>query len=575
MTNKLVTMTVMLLGLSLMTQRAWAQDEELQHWLKYPVPHGTPMRTRPSDAEFLSVLPPLRTPPAFSDEARRLGFAIWWSDYSQHIFQEQPPTEEDLRRAPVARTAAGEYEPLVLGLWGIDYTGLVTVTVEKPPFPLTVRTLTFNPRPVPSEYDGGRTLDGSRVVGFANYLPENHTVTVEPGRNGVAWLTFSVPEDTKPGRYDVELQLVLHSKRKIHHLSAAVEVLPLTLPRANIAYGMYFSPYVSWLGTRYTSPGLIRKYWEDLKQHGMTSCTLYNYSRLHDDAGNLKLDGVREIEWLEEMIAVGLVTPDVPVMFLDGGGVRREHPKAQEIFAAFKEEIARRGWPEFLWYGPDEPAVNEQSLASLQTLQPLRQQFRVVTAISDHAATTYADLLDVWTVNAGRTSPELQKLAADKGAEVWNYTCSNRGMGNSPFERFYAGVYTWALRLKGNFIWAYAQNYTWEGDRNAVYCYGLPSDGGPIPSVAWEARREGVEDYRVLVLLESLIAKKPDSTEARAAKTWLDGVRNKVDWYLARNMPPSLYTLDGPELYPLCPNFEPAELAQARTQAIDYILQLR
>jgi len=103
------------------------------------------------------------------------------------------------------------------------------------------------------------------------------------------------------------------------------------------------------------------------------------------------------------------------------------------------------------------------------------------------------------------------------------------------------------------------------------YC---PSDEGGIPSVAWEVRREGVEDYRLLTLLEEQIAKSPDSTVAAEAGDWLEQLRGRVDWFIARDMPPSLYPWDGPELYPLCPNFEPAEFSKIRAKVIDYFLQL-
>ena len=81
--------------------------------------------------------------------------------------------------------------------------------------------------------------------------------------------------------------------------------------------------------------------------------------------------------------------------------------------------------------------------------------------------------------------------------------------------------------------------------------YVVPSDEGVIPSVSWEARREGVEDYRLLTLLESRIADNPETETAKEAKSWLESVRGNVDWYIARDMPPSLYAWDGPEIYPL------------------------
>ena len=67
--------------------------------------------------------------------------------------------------------------------------------------------------------------------------------------------------------------------------------------------------------------------------------------------------------------------------------------------------------------------------------------------------------------------------------------------------------------------------------------------------------------------LESLIAADPQRPETREAKKWLDDIRDRVDWYLARDMPLSDYPWDSTELYPTCPNFEPAELGQSRARA--------
>ena len=108
-----------------------------------------------------------------------------------------------------------------------------------------------------------------------------------------------------------------------------------------------------------------------------------------------------------------------------------------------------------------------------------------------------------------------------------------------------------------------------------MFNFVLPSEAGPVPSVAWEARREGVEDYRLLRLLEKRIAEHPDSEAAKEAKKWLDEIRSRVNWNLIQGMPKSLYPWDSPEVYPMCPEFQPEELSQIRAQAIDYTLNLQ
>jgi len=208
-------------------------------WWYYPVANGTPEEPLPSNAELLKVVPPLRKAPAFSKDAKELGLAVWWGDYSQIIYSEQPPSNDDLARKPIAVTPPGEDEPLVLGLWGITRNGAVTLSVTKSPFPVTIRQILFDPRQLPTPYRDVN-MPGGRVVGIPTYLPESGTGTVKPGENVVFWLNVEVPKDAKPGNYPIELNLIVHQVREVP-LKATVKVLPFTLPTADIAYGMYFA----------------------------------------------------------------------------------------------------------------------------------------------------------------------------------------------------------------------------------------------------------------------------------------------------------------------------------------------
>ena len=548
-----------------------AEEEPLMGtWVYYPTAHGTPETPLPPPEELLKVVPPLRPVPEFSQEAKALGVALWWGDYSQLIFSEQPPSTADLARKPEIRTPPGEDEPLILGAWGLAEARSLTLSVKESPFPVTIRNIEFAPRYLPTPYRGVK-VEGGRVVGIASYMPEAGYAEVPPGRSTVYWLNVAVPPEADPGVHEIKLQLIVH-QQKVIELNASVEVLPFTLPRADVAYGMYFRP-LAHVQPRYQTPALMRAYYEDMARHGMTSATLYQYTRsgsFLDREGNPKpLDGHEDFRRLTEMKGAGLIHADTPIMLLSSN--LTQHPEGAK---AVKDELQRRGFPEILLYGWDEPPVNEKAQAFFESLKPVREYLRITTAITDHAAAAYADLIDVWTLNGGRVTPEIRQLGREKGRELWTYDCNHRGRGNSTRARFYAGIYTWALELKGNFHWCYTEHYSWEGDRNATFNFVLPSDGGPVPSPAWEGRREGTEDYRLLRLLEARIAADPATAEAVEAKAYLAGIRSRVDWDLVKRMPKSVYPWDGAEMYPMCPDFEPAELSAIRTRLIDHVLAL-
>ena len=548
---------------------AGAEEPLKGHWRYFPVAHGTPEESVPSAEELLKVVPPLRPVPEFTRQQRDLGVVPWWGDHGQLLFCEQPPSPADLARQPHVRTPPGEDEPLVLGIWSISRTGSVTLSVAESPFPVIIRRVDFAPRYLPTPYQGV-SVEGGRVVGFATYLPEQGMAELEPGRSAVFWVNVAVPETAAPGHYPITLQLIVHQVAVVE-LHATVEVLPFRLPRADIAYGMYFRVSPEHLGARYMKPELLHAYWRDMARHGMTSATPYMYTGsgdLIDAAGRLKtLDSHESVTRLMDMKRAGLVHADLPVMLLSTS--LGKHP---ESAGAVQRELKKRGLPELLLYGWDEPPVNDEARAAFEVLQPVRSHMRITTALSDHAATAYADLIDVWVVHGGRITPEIRRLAKEKGAELWTYDCAIRGRGNTTRARFYAGLYTWALGLRGNFHWCYTEGYAWEGDRNAIHAFVLPSDSGPVPSVAWEGRREGVEDYRLLRLLESRIAARPNDARAREAAAWLDGIRNRVNWNLIRGMPRSIYPWDGAEVHPMCPDFQPEELGEVRERVIDLLL---
>ncbi len=467
-------------------------EQPLDNWRRFAVPHGTPLTKRPPDSEFLKLLPPARPQPAVTEAQRQLGFALWWGPEDPILDSHQPPLADDLERRPLLRTPAGETESIVMGFWGLRDGGNVVVFVEDSPFALTIRHVEFVPRYVPGATADHKEIPGGRIIGFATFLPENATALIRRGENAALWLSVEVQCDAKPGKYPIKLKMIVDS-RSVHFTDLAVEVLDYTLPRADIAYGMYFRPYEQWHHKRYLTPELMRAYWRDMAKHGMTSATINVHGPLHDGKGNLALDANPGVQHLQGMIEEGLVTPDVPVMWL-GGLVDYDAPFAPAFRKAFKVEASLRGWPQLLQYSWDEPPVAPAVRAHYQRQQPLRREFPLVTAISDRSALEYADMLDCMLVHAGQTSPAVQAKLAEHGVELWNYSCMNHGTTNWPFNRHYAGVYTWALNLKGNFFWAYFDNHhAWEAKRDTAFCWVLPSDGGrsrPSPE------RQGARAWR-------------------------------------------------------------------------------
>ena len=142
----------------------------------------------------------------------------------------------------------------------------------------------------------------------------------------------------------------------------------------------------------------------------------------------------------------------------------------------------------------------------------------------------------VWIRLSGAfITPELLREADRVGADVWTYDYNLR-VTNAEANRFYSGLYTWSLGLKGNL----AFTYIWDEPNGSVFDsnwrfsspfslgYIGPSPRGPVPGVGWEGRREGVDDVRYLQLLEArLAAASQDDALTHQARRWIRELRER------------------------------------------------
>jgi hypothetical protein len=129
----------------------------------------------------------------------------------------------------------------------------------------------------------------------------------------------------------------------------------------------------------------------------------------------------------------------------------------------------------------------------------------------------------------------------------------------------YAGFVTFGHGYGGNWLWAYVHNAGATLDARGrpprerpKWGVVLPGPGGPIPTVLWEARREGVDDYRYLLTLRTL--------RDRLAKAGRDDLAKQGTAVLERVL------RDVPEKYASMPV---RELRERRRLVADAIVRLQ
>jgi hypothetical protein len=133
--------------------------------------------------------------------------------------------------------------------------------------------------------------------------------------------------------------------------------------------------------------------------------------------------------------------------------------------------------------------------------------------------------LDVWTTNRWLPEQLAQVRRDDPEARIQLYNMGGPGSGAGGLQaaRVLYGFFNWKAGADGVAQWVY--NHSSTPEHNYVW---PAEDGRPVPTLRWEAVREGGKDRLYLATLESTLAGRegPVADEARA---FLDEIRAKVE----------------------------------------------
>jgi len=264
-------------------------------------------------------------------------------------------------------------------------------------------------------------------------------------------------------------------------------------------------------------------------------------------------------------------------------GVRFAEPAQKaRLMEVFREKAQAGDWPQFIVYLLDEPQPQRYDEVVEHAAQWRRLGAATTAAMSPTAAFGVGHVHNAWIVLAGSITPEMQREAERLGAEVWVYDYNLRAT-NVPANRFYTGLYTWSLGLKGNIQYAYIPgrphphasfDADWKLVGTSILGYVIPSPVGPVPGVGWEGRREGVDDVRYLQLLEARMESASASNPtAREARQWLADLRSRSR-STALAFRPGLYNAWGADYMDPDSRLSPHGYDALRTIAARYIEHL-
>jgi hypothetical protein len=519
------------------------------------------------------------TAPLWTAAETGKGYVVFEHPTLERMPSTYVPERNEVTDKLTSTLARGEYESVQFGVHAIggDLQNIrVTVTSDLE-VTLYRRRSEFTVPAAPA----ATAADLDKRVGSPSewmYLQRGNAVERLPAGVSVNfWVTLHAAPDAAPGSHAGKILVEIDGKPATE-LTLAAEVRPFELAPASIPFGMYYARGMYNKGDDAPHAVIYR----DMAAHGQNTVTFY----LERDCGGVDFAQVppKGTERLAAHLAMardaGLVRQDIPCIVLQhnilaayAGNHGLDAAPLQAVTAWLQTQHRENGWPEIMVYSQDEPPYEAPGLR--EAFGPLRTlPIRVTTAMSAQAAYAYGDIHDVWIVHDGHITPELQAEAERRGAQVWTYTYRLWRQSYNPLiQRYFAGFCTWAIKLRGNCVWEYYYGYNWVD----------PASKETMPTTGWEARREGVDDYRYLQMLEDAIQAKPDDPLAIEAAVWLERLRARIlsnpnqdkdgYWDKQTGFPPSISRVE-PHLVDAGKPLGTSEFDSLRSTAAGYIARL-
>ena len=360
-------------------------------------------------------------------------------------------------------------------------------------------------------------------------LDENDAIASIPkGTTSYFWITLHADEAAVPGTYSGRI-LVRPAGSPASELTLDLVVHPFVLRRARIVYAPFMDEPQYLPDFVRGNDEWIARIFRDMGEHSHNSMIGLGHrdAAAFVDVSVITPPANRTFEVLLPLARQSGLTPfDIPIIHYAHRMTVPEHEGGPTVvqknrFMAWYDSARKaRGWPELVAYGMDEPQHPNPILRKrYDSFREVRM--RLATAMNARAAYGLGDLHDIWIVFGGQITSEMCAEAERLGAEVWTY--SYNLYPHTPLnERYFAGLYVWAYGLKGHTTW---HHYAQDGYKHVWFREG---DKRPMPLTGWETRREGIDDYRYLQMLEDCVAANPDESLAAEAGGWLEALRGRI-----------------------------------------------
>lgn len=345
--------------------------------------------------------------------------------------------------------------------------------------------------------------------------------------NQQVWVTLHVPLGINPGVCTGAAEVIGEagtSGETSRKIPISVRVLPGTFKESPLMHAMYYvggkeaqKPTGTMQDVNGKNARLIDADLEDIRTHGNTNVLLMHDSVLEGQKSSF----VRPLAPLLSAIRrTGF--RDNTFLYRDRNMTAANSPSiyANKIIAV-TEAARRRGFSQTLVYNFDE--------ATLDGLLEHKHSFQITHDIGSFNFTTirpeYANvlrgLLDIGIIHRNKSPQAL----ISAGIIPWAYNNPQAGT-EVPFEmRWKYGFGLWLDGYNGACGFAYQTGRAswddWAAPRSRPHNMAYPTIDTPIPTIQWEAWREGIDDLRYLNTAAAIISGNHDLKKIRDRREFI------------------------------------------------------
>jgi len=485
--------------------------------------------------------------------------AGYWLARKNYLDELDPAVRYPDARELTAFAAPGEYEPVTFVIYAardiesvrIEVTDLNSGGCVIPKNNLDLRIVARAPR----RFTYQSPPEDSRVV--SRFLFEFKPFHLPARRFREIWLTIHVPKNAKPGMYSGKIH-VRPANAPPKKIALSLEVFPFTLPAVSEKrYGVYHQVVPGG-----ANPGRLERELADIREHGGTliypslpvECAVtpsgeitFSYAKVKKGLAILRDAGftgsvpiLTGLPRLQRLLKLKDEELESDKTFLAAARrdieglkrVQREFPGLEIVLTHLDEVFSGNLLPRYI------------ALTKAARQVPGFRFYITFHTVSDSADELRARLdpyVDIrgnhgysfeWWLARGHTFQEYERELRDSGDEAWFYLNPNRIWRDAKFQRIVNGLYMWISPFSGRLDWGYTRPV---GDpfndldgKSTDTGYVFWSGGDLVPTRDWEAWREGIDDVRYLLMLETLIEKRKHTGAAKAAALWLADVKRRI-----------------------------------------------